>query len=258
MTSTKKSAPRSAKKATVASKTLWLPDSIKNVSGNEKWSNTVLFDLHETIVNWGGTIATIAKQMYPHSNFNPNKMDFYNAGFDPSCNLNSYEWEMVLIQSLTHGVYGQLPLVDKDIRAQMWKIARTGTRIRIATHVPGASDISHTDKIPVHTNVAQRLTIELIKRLDLPVDLERDVEFIYPSRKKEFMAERYIPLIIEDNIETAAGVATYAHACILVPKSYNAGFKCPNVLRLATRAELDTRVISFFKELKRLDLLRPY
>jgi len=258
MISTKKSAPRSAKKATAASKTLWLPDSIKNVSGDEKWANEVIFDLHETIVNWGGTIANIAKQMYPHSNFDPNKMGFYNAGFDPGCNLNPYEWEMVLIQSLTHGVYGQLPLVDKDIRAQMWRIAKAGTRCRIATHVPGASDISHTDKIPIHTNVAQRLTLELIKRHDLPVDIDRDVEFIYPSRKKDFMAERYIPLIIEDNIETAAGVATYAHACILVPKSYNAGFKCPNVLRLDNRAELDTRVIAFFKELKRLNLLRPY
>jgi hypothetical protein len=258
MISTNKSAALSAKKATAASQTLWLPDSIKNVSSDEKWSNEVLWDLHETIVNWGAPIANLAKQLYPHSNFDPTKMSFYNAGFDPSCNLNPYEWEMVLIQALTHGLYGQLELADKDTHRQMWKIAKSGTRNRIATHVPGASDISHTDKIPYHSNVAQRLTLELIKRLNLPVDVERDVEFIYPHRKKDFMADRYIPLIIEDNIETAAGVATYAHACILVPKSYNAGFKCPNVLRLDNRAELDTRVIAFFKELKRLNLLRPY
>lgn len=257
MTSTKPSAPRSAKKA-AASKTLWLPDSIKNVSRDEKWASEVLFDLHETIVDWGTTVADIAKQMYPHSNFNPSQMSFYNAGYDPSCNLNPYEWEMVLIQSLTHGVYGKLPLVDDNIRAQMWRIAKAGIRCRIATHVPGASDLSMTDKIPIHSNVAQRLTKELIKKHDLPVDVEHDLEFIYPSRKKDFMANRYIPLLIEDNIETAAGVATYAHACILVPKSYNKGFVCPNVLRLNDRSELDSRVIEFFKELKRLDLLRPY
>jgi hypothetical protein len=258
MISTKKSAPRSANKATAASKTLWLPDSIKDVLSDEKWANEVIFDLHETILNWGAPIAILAKQMYPHSNYDPNKMGFYNAGFDPGCTLSSYEWEMVLIQALTHGLYGQLPLVDKDTAAQMWRIAKSGTRCRILTHVPGASDVSHTDKIPIHSNAAQRLTLELIKRLNLPVDVEKDVEFVYPNRKKDFMAERYIPLMIEDNIETAAGVATYAHACILVPKPYNAGFKCPNVLRLKSRAELDTRVIAFFKELKRLNLLRPY
>jgi hypothetical protein len=258
MTSTKKAAPRSAKKVVSASKTLWLPDSIKNVSSDEKWANEVIFDLHETLLNWGVPIATIAKQMYPHSNYNPHKMGFYNAGFDPGCNLTPYEWEMVLIQALTHGLYGKLELVDDQIRGQMWNIANAGTRCRINTHVPGASDVSHTDKIPIHTNVAQRLTLELIKRLDLPVDVDKDVDFVYPSKKKDFMAERYIPLLVEDNIETAAGVATYAHACILVPKTYNEGFTCPNVLRLENRSELDTRIIAFFKELKRLDLLRPY
>ncbi len=236
----------------------WPPQAILDAA--EPWANEFACDIDETVLSYLARVSVFAKQMYPHSNLEPNRMRFYDPGYDPQCTLNPYEWESVRTHFLSQdkGAFSDRPLMTEEIVDQLWKIANHGIRIRLLTYVPDAGDVSKTDQNPHHTSIARRLTLELIKNYGLPIDPVRDVTFVYPGQKKDWIAERYIPLIAEDNIETAAGVATYAHACILMPTLYNQGFRCPNVLRLKNRSEFADRVIEFYDELKRRGKLRPF
>ena len=236
----------------------WPPEAI--LIAPEKWANEFACDIDEVVLSYLARVTVFAKQMYPHSNLDPSRMRFYDPGYDPECTLSPYEWEYVKNHFLSQdkGAFGDRPLMTKEIVDQLWAIANHGIRIRLLTYVPDAADVSRTDQNPQHTSIARRLTLDLIKRYGLPIDPVRDVSFVYPGQKKDWIAERYIPLIAEDNIETAAGVATYAHACILMPTPYNQGFRCRNVLRLKNRSEFADRVIEFYDVLKRLGKLRPF
>lgn len=99
------------------------------------------------------------------------------------------------------------------------------------------------------------MTRDLIVKLGLPVDVERDLRFMKPERKKWEMAEEHIPLIVEDNPETAVAVASAAHAVILVPEAYNKSLSFNNVLRLNDRGELAPAVINFYKKLDEAGVL---
>jgi hypothetical protein len=236
----------------------WPPAAILDAA--EPWAREFACDIDEVVLSYLARVSVFAKQMYPHSNLEPNRMRFYDPGYDPQCTLSPYEWEYVRSHFLAQdkGAFGDRPLMTTEIVDQLWAIANHGIRIRLLTYVPDAGDVSKTDQVPNHTSIARRLTLELIKNYGLPIDPVRDVTFVYPGQKKDWIAERYIPLIAEDNIETAAGVATYAHACILMPTSYNEGFRCPNVLRLKSRSEFAVRVIEFYDELEKRGKLRPF
>ncbi len=59
------------------------------------------------------------------------------------------------------------------------------------------------------------------------------------------------------DLGSEAGRAANVPSCVLlVPTSYNRGFKCPNVKRLTIRNQLAQAVIEFFAELAERDLLR--
>jgi len=131
----------------------------------------------------------------------------------------------------------------------MRKIIAAGIGIEIWTWTPSASETQFSGLKSYGTGIAQRVTLDLIQKLKLPIDIVREVRFMSPDRKKWEMVEERIPLIVEDNPETAVGVGRgIGHAAILVPESYN-DITSENVLRLTDRKHLAATVIGFFAKL---------
>lgn len=87
------------------------------------------------------------------------------------------------------------------------------------------------------------------------MDPQRDVEFVAPHQKPYYCARKHIPLLVEDNEVTAAGMAQIAHAALLVPAPYNKGFRCKNVLRLRSHRDVAQRVIEFYAALREQGLV---
>jgi hypothetical protein len=233
----------------------WPPKSVLEPGENHKWAPTVGFDFHEVIVSFFYQFALVANASYPNVNLNPSKAQFYKLGYDPNVAINQIEFNHLFKQfcMLSPGGYGDLPLIE-GIREIMEEIKAAGIGITILTWVPGATDIVGDDQNPLHSGTAQRETLRLIQKLDLPIDVNRDVKFIPPSQKPLYLGKKHIPLLVEDNRTTAVAVADMAHAAILVPMSYNK-VTCPNVLRLKNRNELGIRVIEFYNELRTRGLL---
>jgi hypothetical protein len=177
--------------------------------------------------------------------------------FDPEVDLSPAEHAEAFINfaRLSRGGYGSLKAYD-GIRETFRKILDAGISIQIYTWTPGA-----TEKIPdgdrSHgTGIAQRVTFDLIKSFDLGIDVEKDVKFMSASAKKTQMAKKHIPLIVEDNPETAVSIGMcMKHAVILVPEKQNEGLIAPNVLRLQDRKDLADVVIDFYKKLDEAGLL---
>jgi hypothetical protein len=253
----KKKAAASRRQALPNLHAYWPPYSIINTTAGEKHVAVVAFDFDEVIASWITKFAEHAKKMYPQSNLDPARQLYYHPGFDPSVNMTPREFEHCFdtFLPLARGGYGDLELIG-DIKSQMQQIADAGIRIKIITHVPGPSSLSMTDQVPVHTGTARRVRMEMIKAMELPIESENDVEFISPHDKRGWMARNYVPLLIEDSIANAASAAEWGLAVLLVPTSYNRGFKCPNVKRLSNRNQLAQSVIEFYGELADRDLLR--
>ena len=235
----------------------WPPYSIVNVEPEDKHAACVAFDFDEVIASWLTGFATHVKKMYPHCNIDPDRMLYYHPGYDPSVNLTVREFEhcMESFVPLGRGGYGDIPVIG-DIVSQMKQIVAAGIRIKIITHVPGPSSLTATDEAPIHTGVARRVRMEMVKALGLPIESENDVEFIAPHDKRKWMAKNYVPLLVEDSFANAASAAEWGLAVLLVPTSYNRGFQCPNVKRLTNRNQLAQAVIEFFTDLADRDLLR--
>ena len=233
----------------------WPPYSI--VNADEKHSPVVAFDFDEVIGSWLKGIAVHAKQMYPHCNLDPDRLLYYHPGYDPSCNLTVREFEhcMETFTPLGRGGFGDIPVIG-NIVSQLKTIVEAGIRIKIITHVPGPSSLTATDEAPIHTGVARRVRMEMVKALGLPLESANDVEFVAPHDKRKWMAKNYVPLLVEDSFANAASAAEWGMAVLLVPTSYNRGFKCPNVKRLSDRNQLAQAVIEFFAELADRELLR--
>lgn len=245
-----KKTPRTTNKAA----TNWPPQSVLEHGDGHLWMPTVAFDFHEVIVSFLEGFATFVNLSYPGANMNPATAKFYHPGYDPEVGINPVEFERAFatFAMAAPGGYGSLPVIG-NIREQMQKIRDAGIRIKILTWVPGATGAItpvDMDKNPLHSGIAQRVTLDLIEKLDLPVDVEHDVEFIHTGQKPFYMGEKRIPLIVEDNEATCALVAQLAHAAILVPKPYNEGFACRNVLRLNDHSEIADTVIAFFEALR--------
>lgn len=252
-----KTAAASASQALPNLAAYWPPYSIINASSDEKWTAVVAFDFDEVIASWLDQFAIHVNTMYPHCNMDASRLLYYHPGHDPSVNLTPREFEHAFnsFVPLGKGGYGALKLIG-NIKQQMEQIAKAGIRIKIVTHVPGASSLTPTDHAPVHTGTARRVRMEMIKAMGLPIESENDVEFVSPSEKREWMARNYVPLIVEDSFANAASIAEWAFAVLLVPTSYNRGFQCPNVKRLEDRNQLAQAVIEFYTELADRNLLR--
>lgn len=233
----------------------WPPKSILEPGNGHKWVPTVAFDLHEVIVSFMAQFAEYANTVYPDANLKPSAARFYDPGYDPEVNISPIEWNHLFSTfcMLAPGGYGDLPVIPGVID-QLKKIKDAGIHIEIWTWVPGATSVTSEDHMPLHSGVAQRQTLELIERLGIPVDVNRDVKFVAPNQKARRLGQKHIPLLVEDNRSTAVNVADMAHAAILVPTTYNQ-VSCPNVLRLRSRNELAARVIEVFDALREQGLL---
>ena len=254
--STSRSAVKSTPRSTAARN--WPPKSVLEPGVGHMWRPVVAFDLHEVVVSFLEQFATYANSVYPDANINPRTMHHYDLGYNPEINISPVEWGQLFktFCMLSPGGYGDLPIV-KGIIEQMNKIKAAGIGIEIWTWVPGATSVVSDDGMPLHSGIAQRETIDLLRKLGIPVNVDRDVKFIHPGAKARRLGEKHIPLLVEDNRSTAVMVADMAHAAIPVPTSYNR-ITCDNVLRLKGKDaaaayasdELSGRVIEFFAELR--------
>ncbi len=233
----------------------WPPASVLNPGQRVKWSREVVFDFHEVCVKWIARFCDFVNTLYGY-NIKPDQLGFYNMQFDPSIPLTPEQFDQAFASfaRLSVGGYGDLE-AHEGIKEAIEQIQKAGIRVLIWTWTPGAAEIKFDGTGAYQTGIAQRVTKDLIRKLGLPVDVDRDVRFMQPGRKKWEMAEEHIPLIVEDNPETAVAVASAAHAAILVPEHYNDSLEFRNVLRLSDRRELAPTVIDFFKKLDEAGVL---
>jgi hypothetical protein len=234
-----------------AKPTGWPPASVLSPKPDHKWEKKVIFDFHEVCALWLPRFCDFVNRSYGY-NIKPEELSFYHMQFDPSCPLTPAEFNeaFVAFARLAKGGYGDLEPVPGIVEA-MNQIKAAGIGIEIWTWTPGATEQKFEGGSAYQTGIPQRVTMDLIAKMGLPIDRERDVRFMPPGRKKWEMAEEHIPLIVEDNPETALGCTQgTAHAAILIPYPYNEGFAARNVLRLSNRSELAPTVIDFFKKLE--------
>lgn len=240
--------------ASATTSAAWPPASLLAVDEANPWSRTVAFDLHHVIVDWAGAFAAFVnddRRATGRKPISPDQMCFYRMGTDPAVDLTQEEFDeyFVTFARLSRGGYGSLTPYP-GIKEALEKIRAAGIKIQVFTWVPGAVDRKPGSAAGYGTGVAQSVTKDLIRKLGLPVDPDRDLRFMSPGEKAATMVEEHIPLLVEDNPETAVAAALgIAHASILVPEKYNEGLVCRNVLRLSNRAELADAVISFFAKL---------
>lgn len=226
----------------------WPPKSILQPEEGHHWSRTVVFDLHNTLVNWTSAFIQFANTIYGYD-MDPSKQRFYSFQMDPDNPLSNAEFvDLFVAFARRHdGGYGDLEPYEGAIEA-IKAIKAAGIEVKVWTWTPGAAEsrLNHSAGSYNH-GVAQGETRKLIAKLGL--DPDRDLRFISPGSKKYEMVSEHIPLIVEDSPETAVGVGQMAHAAILVPEEYTKGVKAPNVLRLDHRSQLAPTVIRFFEEL---------
>lgn len=247
--STRKSS-RAGRTPVAASAPDWPPASVLNPGSSHKWSREVVFDFHEVCVKWTKRFCDFINRCYGYD-IKPEQIRFYNMQFDPSIPLTPEQFDEAFVSfcRLSVGGYGDLES-HAGIKETIEQIKAAGIRVQIWTWTPGAAEIKFDGAGAYNTGIAQRVTKDLIRKLGLPLDADRDVRFMKPGEKKWEMAKEHIPLIVEDNPETATSVALgAAHAVVLVPESYNEGFTCRNVLRLSNRKALAATIIDFYKKL---------
>lgn len=234
----------------------WPPASVLNPGPNFFWKREVAFDFHQVIANWVEQYVKFVNKTYGY-NIDHTKVDFYNLQFDPNIPLTpeQHEESFIAFARLSKGGYGSLKAYE-GVQATFQKILDAGISIKIFTWTPGAAEKIQGGEKSYNSGIAQRVTRELIESLDLGLNVDRDVKFISPGAKKWKMAEDHIPLLIEDNPETAVSVGMgIAHAVILVPETTNLGLIAPNVLPLNDRKDLAKTVISFYSKLDAAGLL---
>jgi len=234
----------------------WPPETVLNPGENFLWKREVAIDFDQVVANWTEQYVKFINLTYGY-NIDHKQINFYNMQFDPRIALTpeQHEESFIAFSRLSKGGFDSLKPYDGIVKT-FRQILDAGIRIKIYTWVPGA-----TEKVPggaksFNSGQAQRARYEMIKALDLGIDPIKDVKFMGSGAKKWKMAEEHVPLLIEDNPETAVGVGMCAaHAVILVPESTNAGLIAPNVLPLTDRKDLAKTVISFFKKLDDAGLL---
>ena len=255
MSTRKSKATADREKLVLSSPFTWPPESVLNSKGNHRWSRKVVFDLHEVIVEWGNQFAEFINRTHPGVNMQFDAQRFYNAAFDPDSNLTPelFDEAFATFARLSVGGYGDLKPIA-GIVDTIKKIQAAGIKVEIWTWTPGAAELQPQHLNAYNTGIAQRVTRDLVRKLGLPIDAERDLRFMSPSSKIREMVEDHVPLIVEDNPATAVQVFNYGHAAILVPTTYN-DITCRNVLRLSDRSELADAVIDFFKKLDEAGVL---
>ncbi len=227
----------------------WPPQSILSPGSDFTWTKEVVFDLHNTLVDWTGRFLAYCQRNYGLT-INPLDQKFYHLWANPQFGLSYEQFVAAFISFATRarGGYGDLEFYPGAIE-QIKEIKDAGIGVKIWTWTPGASEPRIDGSFAgMDTGIAQGVTKELVAKLG--VDPDRDLRFISPGEKKYQMFEDHIPLIVEDSPETAMGVASGGHAALLVPTTYNVGVAAPNILRLDHRDHLAPAVIEFFNRLE--------
>lgn len=221
------------------------------------YTSTVVFDLHGPILDWTGPFCEFASTALGVE-LDPAKQTVYSLADDPNMPITGAQFSDLFKQFARLGVggYGSLPL-QPDIVNQLNRIRASGINIKICTWTPGALD-HHADTLEsVGTGVAQRVTFDLLLSSGIVKDPLKEVVFISPSKKCLFMAEKHVPLIVEDYAATGAQVASYGLGALLVPEPHNLGCEMPGMKRLTDRLQLADAVIAYFDILRSKNLLSP-
>ncbi|MBK8219439.1 MAG: hypothetical protein IPK73_00325 [Candidatus Obscuribacter sp.] len=249
MTSTKKKGGSDLALAEITAAN-WPPSSLTKVKDPYfKWSKTVMFDLHGVVFDWESAFQDFASAHYGYS-FHNVKREFYDMARDPNTPISPDQFSELFVEFVkrAQGGYGDLqPLAG--VVEQLELIKQAGINVVICTWTPGASDARPDGSATYGTGIAQQVTEELILKHLGHVVSKSDIMFNSTHGKKRVMLEERIPLIVEDNAETAVGVAQSAMGAIVMPQPYNEGLQFPNVLRLDSSNQLAYAVISFFDKL---------
>lgn len=238
--------------------TNWPPASVLRVNDPYfKWSKSIMFDLHGVIMDWEGPFQKFASAQYGFT-FDNVKREFYDMARDPNTPISPEQFAEVFVEFVrrAQGGYGDLSPLPGIIE-QIELIAQAGINVIICTWTPGAMDPRPDYSATYGTGIAQKVTEDLIlKHLDHVVG-KGNIMFASTHAKKRIMIEERIPLIVEDNAETAVGVAQSAMAAIVIPQPYNEGLAFKNVLRLDSSNQLAHAVLSFFDKLEDEGVLAP-
>lgn len=214
----------------------------------------VVFDLHQTLVDWVGPFCAFASDLYK-VNIDPKKVRFYSLAYQHDMPItpdefNNAFWAFV---KLAQGGYDALPALPGAVES-FKSIQAAGITPEIWTYVPGAGDADRETLLSAGTGMAQDATYELVVRLGLAANLKearRMVRFIHPNRKLPEMAKEFIPLIVEDNPVTAVEAgAVFGQNAILLSEPYGIPVTCQGVLKLKDRKDLGQAVIGYFKALQ--------
>ncbi|MBX9938734.1 MAG: hypothetical protein LCH63_21365 [Candidatus Melainabacteria bacterium] len=257
MTNAKKTGGSKLALATVSAPN-WPPASLTRVNDPYyKWSRTVMFDLHGVVFDWESAFQDFASAHFGYS-FNGVKREFYDMARDPNTPISPDQFSELFLEFVRRatGGYGDLSPLPGVVE-QMELLKEAGINIVICTWTPGATDARPDGSATVGTGIAQRVTEELILKHLGHVVHKSNILFSSTHAKKRVMLEERIPLIVEDNAETAVGVAQSALGAIVMPQPYNEGLAFPNVLRLDSSNQLAHAVLSFFDKLDDENMLAP-
>lgn len=221
------------------------------------YTNTVIFDLHGPILDWTGPFCKFAS-MALGVELDPAQQSVYSLADDPNMPITGGQFAELFKQfaRLDVGGYGSLPL-QPDIVNQLNKIRAAGINIKIYTWVPGALDHYADTLESVGTGVAQKVTFDLLVNAGIVKDPLKEIVFVAPSKKCLLMADKHIPLIVEDYAATGAQVASFGLGALLVPEPHNLGCQMPGMKRLEDRLQLADEVIAYFEALKSKNLVSP-
>lgn len=229
----------------------WPPSSVLAPSPGFRWASQVVFDFHNTLVDFAGPFSDYVEDSL-RRRVDFSSSSFYDWAHDPTIDISADEFSNAIYyfsQMARNGGYGELPAYP-GAKEALTELVENGIRPLIWTWTPGVGDQWQRAGIGSPTGIAQERTIALIERLGFPIDTSRDLLFIPPGKKVEEMLERHIPLIIEDSPVTAVHAAATGLASIVVPHSYNSGLRARNLMRLDSLSQLAPTVVQFYKQLE--------
>lgn len=251
--STKKTTAR-RKASGYSGPSLRIPRSVLEPGADFKWSRDVVFDLHNTLVDWTGPFVRHVNGLRGYK-MDAKNIGLYHMQFDPDNPLSDEQFlaDFHTFAKKAVGGYGDLPFYKESVDT-LKRLKDIGLNPKIWTWTPGAADTRiDSNAAAFHDGVAQGVTKLLVERLGLNGD--RDLRFMKPAEKKYVMVREHIPVIVEDSSETAVGVGQMGNVALLVPQPYNKGISAPNVVCLDNLSQVAPAIIEFYTELAARDLL---
>lgn len=233
---------------------LTVPRSVLEPGADFKWSRDVVFDLHNTLVDWTGPFVRHINSIRGYK-MDAKNIGLYHMQFDPDNPLTDEQFlaDFMTFAKKAVGGYGDLPFYKESVDT-LKRLKDAGLNPKIWTWTPGAADTRiDSNAAGFQTGITQGVTKVLVERLGLQAN--RDLRFMKPGEKKYVMVQDHIPLIVEDSSETAVGVGQMGNVALLVPQPYNKGIMAPNVVCLDNLSQVAPTVLEFYSELEARGLL---